>query len=84
MKKIVRMLALGALVATMQGCGVAALVAAASMAGKNAETTRLEFQRLNMEREVAGLQPITWKDFKKGRIPGEPEPAEVATLGDDD
>ncbi len=80
MKKIVRTLALVALVGTLQGCGVAALVAAASFAGKNSETTRMSFQRLNMDRQEAGLQPLTWEDFKKGRTPVEDEQAVKVTV----
>ncbi len=80
MKKTVWTLALVAVVVTMQGCGVAALVAAASFAGKNAETTRMSFQRLNMDRQAAGFQPLTWEDFKKGRTPGEDEQAVKVTV----
>ena len=70
---------------TMQGCGVAALVAAASWAGKNSENTKLEnrqmnlareravldaklqYQQINLSREKAGLRPITWEEFRRGK-----------------
>ncbi len=69
MKKTARMIALVVAVFAMQGCAVAALVAAASWAGKNGENTRMEFQRLNMDRQAKGLEPLTWEDFKEGRTP---------------
>lgn len=80
MKKTARLIALAVVVFAMQGCAVAALVAAASWAGKNGENTRMEFQRLNMDRQEKGLAPLTWEDFKKGRTPDE-RTAESYTLG---
>ena len=76
LKKTARLTALVVVVFAMQGCAVAALVAAASWAGKNGENTRMEFQRLNMDRQEKGLAPLTWEDFKKGRTPGNAELAE--------
>ncbi len=60
---------------TLQGCGIAALVAASALVGKNSNEIRMQFQQLNMERELLELEPVTWDQFRRGQYPGAEEPS---------
>ena len=74
-----RMICVGAIVVTcglMQGClAVAGLVAAGSYAASNDDKDKQAFQQLNLEREKAGLRPLTWEEWKKGKNAGATEQA---------
>ncbi len=51
----------------LQGCAVAALVGASAFAAKADKDSKLEFERLNLDREKAGLEPLNWSEYKEGR-----------------
>lgn len=54
----------------MQGClAVAGLVAAGSYAASNSDKDRQAFQQNNLEREKAGLKPLTWDEWKNSTTP---------------
>ena len=56
-----------------QGCAVAALVLASSMAAKMGDDTKFKFHEMNVQREEAGLEPLTWEQFKLRAPTGEEE-----------
>jgi len=51
---------------TLQGCAVAALVGAAGYTDKQNKAAKRDFQYLNLDREKAGLEPLTWDEYKHG------------------
>lgn len=62
---------LAAVTMSLPGCGVAMLVVAATLAGQVSANDRQHFAEYNIEREKAGLEPLTWESYRKHR------PAEV-------
>lgn len=50
----------------LQGCAVAALVGAAGYTDKQNKAAKRDFQYLNLERQKAGLEPLTWDEYKHG------------------
>ncbi len=74
MKRMVAVLLAAAI--GLQGCAVAALIGASAYAAKEDKNSKLDFERLNLDREKAGLEPLNWSDYKRGRE-AEPKTADT-------